>query len=151
MPVTNAASGIKAGTVAHFAASAAPAGWLKCNGATLSRATYAALWNALNPANGGAGGVGDGATTFTIPDMRGEFVRGFDDGRGVDSGRGIGTAQADAFKSHNHGVIASSGAGGGIQSVNGAAGGYSPDYVTALNGGSETRPRNVALLACIKF
>lgn len=156
MPVTNEASGIKAGTVAHFAASTAPAGWMKCNGATLSRATYAALWNAVNPANGGAGGVGDGATTFTIPDLRGEFVRGLDDGRGVDTGRAIGSAQAGQMQSHTHSMTANS-VSGSVNpqfAVTGGASGGGTATTTAQGGttnGSENRPRNVAMLACIKF
>lgn len=147
MPVTNSASAVRPGIVSHFAANAVPPGWLKCNGAAVSRASYAALFLAI----GTTYGAGDGATTFNLPDLRGEFLRGLDDGRGVDAGRAIGSAQADELKSHNHVVIASSGAGGGAQSFNGAPGGYAPDYVTANRGGSETRPRNVAMLACIKF
>ena len=89
MPVTSAASAIKAGTVAHFAANSAPAGWLKANGAAISRSAYAGLFAAI----GTTYGAGDGSSTFNVPDLRGEFLRGLDDGRGVDSGRGIGTAQ----------------------------------------------------------
>ena len=98
MPVTNASSGIRAGTVAHFAANTPPAGWLKANGATVSRTLYAALFNAI----GTTYGVGDGSTTFGLPDLRGEFVRGWDDARGIDSGRAIGTAQAQDIQGHTH-------------------------------------------------
>lgn len=153
MPVTNAASGIKAGTVAHFAASTAPSGWLKANGAAVSRTNYAALFLAI----GTTYGAGDGATTFNVPDLRGEFVRGLDDGRGVDTGRAIGSAQAHQMQSHSHtqrgrGDMSISGGGESSivnnsnisdQGTTGAAGGTS--------NGSENRPRNVALLACIKF
>lgn len=150
MPVTSNASGIKAGTVAYFAASTAPAGWLKCNGATVSRATYAALFNAI----GTTYGAGDGSTTFAIPDLRGEFVRGLDDGRGVDSGRAIGTAQSHQMQSHTH---SNGGTAGGQWSYYYTEGQYNPAYQsnTGAAGGtsnsSENRPRNVALLACIKF
>lgn len=144
MGVTSNASGVKAGTVSHFAASAAPAGWLKANGATVSRATYAALFSAI----GTTYGAGDGSTTFAVPDLRGEFVRSLDDGRGVDSGRGIGTAQTDDFKSHTHyNGISETGSGGG----RGGYGSYVYSTTVAATGGTETRPRNVAMLACIKY
>lgn len=150
MPVTSTASAIKAGTVAHFAASTAPAGWLKCNGTTVSRTTYGALFLAI----GTTYGAGDGSTTFNVPDLRGEFVRSLDDGRGVDSGRGIGTTQADDFKSHAHRMNVATNV---IQS--GANTSQITDWESPGNvggnveplGGTETRPRNVALLACIKY
>lgn len=78
------------GSVYTFAGATVPTGWLKCNGALLSRTTYAALFAVI----GTTYGAGDGSTTFALPDLRGEFVRGFDDARGVDSGRIFGSAQA---------------------------------------------------------
>lgn len=159
MPVTNAASGIKAGTIAHFAASTAPDGWLKANGAAISRTLYAALFGAI----GTTYGVGDGATTFNVPDLRGEFVRGLDDGRGVDTGRAIGTAQTDVTKDHSHWrnsdlhneyyldtqVAGTNTIGGGsyAETIRNRTGGM----YSGTNSGTETRPRNVAMLACIKF
>ncbi len=149
MPITNRNPvGPVAGTVAHFAASTAPAGWLKANGATVSRTAYAALFAAI----GTTYGVGDGATTFGVPDLRGEFLRGLDDGRGVDSARAIGSAQAGQMPSHTHsapnganssGSVDGGAAMGGSTGVTGAAGG--------TENASENRPRNVAMLACIKF
>jgi microcystin-dependent protein len=141
-------TGVPSGAVMTFAMNAAPTGWLKANGAAVSRTTYAALFSAI----GTTFGVGNGSTTFNLPDLRGEFMRGWDDGRGVDTGRVFGSAQADEFKSHTHTVptntnnfSASSG-----RVVNGA---NMPgtDPVTSATGGTETRPRNIALLACIKF
>lgn len=73
-------------------------GWLKCNGALVSRAQYAALFAAI----GTRFGAGDGSTTFGLPDLRGEFIRGWDDERGVDSGRVLGTAQVGQNASHIH-------------------------------------------------
>jgi microcystin-dependent protein len=62
-----------------------------------------AAWLAANGPTG-AFSQGDGSTTFRIPDLRGEFIRGFDDGRGADAGRGIGTFQDGQLLSHGHAV-----------------------------------------------
>jgi phage-related tail fiber protein len=86
------------GTVVHFAGSVAPTGWLACNGGAVNRVAYAALFAAI----GTTYGVGDGFTSFNVPDLRGEFIRGVDGGRGVDIGRALGSAQAAAFASHAH-------------------------------------------------
>ncbi|WP_315807492.1 phage tail protein [Pseudomonas sp. C9-3] len=87
-----------AGLVAFFARSSAPTGWLKANGAAVSRTAYAELFAAI----GTTYGEGDKFTTFNLPDLRGEFVRGWDDGRGVDGGRSFGSTQSGAVQSHNH-------------------------------------------------
>ena len=91
-------SSTPAGQVATYAMTSCPAGWIKANGAAVSRTTYAGLFAAV----GTTWGAGDGSTTFTLPDLRGEFVRGLDDGRGVDTGRTIASAQGDDNKSHTH-------------------------------------------------
>lgn len=181
-------SSLLVGSVMAFARNTAPNGWLKCNGATISRTAYASLFSAI----GTTFGSGDGSTTFTLPDLRGEFLRGWDDGRQVDASRNFGTLQVDAIKKHKHKwenltrsqIIASGatldnqdgtifdfievdsgvGGGGGIMSIGGNfnyAGGMlgwygdqmGPFYNVGPNLGSatETRPRNVALLFCIKF
>lgn len=140
-----------------------PSGYLKRNGALISRTAYADLysWASANGLivseaswsgnNWGLFGSGDGATTFRLPDFRGEFERGWDDGRGVDSGRTLGSAQTDAFKSHTHTVIAT---------VTGAAhpastGAYNcisaSGQETYATGAVETRPRNIAMMAIIKY
>ena len=137
-----------AGTVIQFAGSSAPAGYLKANGNAVSRTTYAALFAAI----GTTYGTGDGSTTFNLPDLRGEFVRGLDDGRGVDSGRALGSAQADEFKSHDHGFI-SAGNPDTFSSTAKVAGiSVGGNYLSRdfNEGGTETRPRNIALLYCIK-
>ena len=90
------------GAVEMFARSTPPEGWLKANGALLSRTTYAALFAAI----GTAFGAGDGSTTFALPDLRGVFLRGLDDGKGIDVGRTLGTAQEDGIASHTHSVAA---------------------------------------------
>lgn len=139
--------GNPAGTVIYVAMNAAPTGYIKANGAAIDRTTFAALFAAI----GTTFGAGNGTTTFNVPDLRGEFIRGWDDGRGVDSGRGIGTAQAGEIQSHTHtlpGSFFQGGSGSGI-----GAGGNATIAGASINatGGTETRPRNVALLACIKF
>lgn len=87
-----------AGLIAHFARNSAPAGWLKANGSAISRSAYADLYAAL----GTVFGPGDGFTTFNLPDLRGEFIRGWDDARGVDGGRAFGSSQAGSIQSHAH-------------------------------------------------
>lgn len=86
------------GTITYFPGQTIPAGFVKANGAALSRVTYADLFAVL----GTDYGVGDGVTTFNVPDLRGEFIRGHDDGRGVDAGRALGSVQTDEFKEHLH-------------------------------------------------
>jgi microcystin-dependent protein len=133
------------GAVAFFGLNTAPAGWLKANGALVSRTTYASLFAVI----GTTYGAGDSSTTFALPDMRGEFPRGWSDGRAVDTGRVFGSAQAQAIQSHTHTSRGSVGTGGQQAFVQGSDT-FSISGVQAT-GGAETRPRNVALLACIKF
>jgi microcystin-dependent protein len=97
-------------------------------------------------------GVGDGSTTFNVPEMRGRVPRGWDNGANVDTGRVFGSYQADAYPSHNHslpgaGSFFTTAAGGGsITLANWSAGS------TGLSGsGSETRVKSTALLACVKY
>lgn len=138
-----AAGGLPSGSVSFFASNTAPSGYLKANGAAVSRTAYASLFAVIGTTFGG----GDGVTTFTLPDLRGEFLRGWDDSRGVDSGRVFGSSQADDFKSHTHEVLVNSGqlgAGGGSNYLG-------QPNLSGATGGTETRPRNVALLACIKY
>lgn len=146
--VRQGGAGQQAGEVCYFARNTAPTGFLKANGAAVSRTTYSALFAAI----GTTFGVGDGSTTFNLPDMRGEFPRGWDDARGVDSGRVFGSAQADDFKSHTHTQQANAAGGAGSGNVSGSANtNNSNGGQTLATGGTETRPRNIALLACIKF
>lgn len=84
------ARAVPAGVCVPFGGEKAPAGWLSCNGAAVSRTAYAQLFDAI----GTIYGEGDGSSTFNLPDMRGEFLRGLDEGRGVDVGRVIGSYQA---------------------------------------------------------
>jgi phage-related tail fiber protein len=136
-----------AGNVAFSARSTPPTGWLAANGAAVSRTVYASLFAAI----GTTYGVGDGSATFNLPDLRGEFIRGLDSGRGVDVGRLLGSAQADSLKSHTHAIGAGPYTTHGF--IAGGGDGFSTSFTstTGATGGSETRPRNVALLAIIKY
>lgn len=160
MPITLPRAAVRAGTVAHFAAATPPTGWLACNGAAVPRSLYGALFLAI----GTTYGVGDGSTTFNLPDLRGEFIRGHDGGRGIDNGRAFGSAQTDAMQGHWHDPdqsMGTSSAGGGAtawQNGSGAALHFSrvrQPITDGVNGAprtaAENRPRNVAMLACIKF
>lgn len=125
-----------------------PDGWLKLNGQVVSRTTYAALFALLGTTHG----AGDGSTTFQLPDYRGEFLRGWDDERGVDSGRALGTFQADMFKSHTHDMGSEAGGAGNFATPVDSSGTDETQTgnPTQPTGGSETRPRNMAVLWLIK-
>ena len=137
------------GAVVVHAKSAVPPGYLTCNGGAVSRTTYSDLFSEISTTFG----AGDGSTTFNVPDLRGEFLRGWDDGRGVDTGRGFGSWQNGAIEAHTHGYDRID-AGSGDTRTNigaGTAWWVRNNTATAITGGSETRPRNVALLPCIKY
>ena len=78
----SAAQAAPPGTIVAFGGSTIPTGWLLCDGSPVSRATYAALFQAIGTAHG----LGDTTTTFNLPDYRGTFLRGQDRGRGKDPG-----------------------------------------------------------------
>jgi microcystin-dependent protein len=135
-----------------YGGATAPSGYLECNGAAVSRSTYSALFTAI----GSTYGSGDGSTTFNLPDLRGEFVRGWDHGKGTDSGRVRGSNQSGAIESHTHTLHVydradtdSLGSGGGGDNTVASASSGVSGYIDAT-GGSETRPRNVALMFIIK-
>lgn len=155
------------GAVYTFAGATVPTGWLKCNGALLSRTTYASLFAVI----GTTYGAGDGSTTFALPDLRGEFVRGADDGRGVDAGRVFGSAQSDAVQAWTATMTLQraqvnsteiySGAisvGATSGSSTGPGGAWSASVMTIGPGvnstartAAESRPRNVAMHYIIKY
>ena len=142
-----------AGVVMAFGGSTAPTGWLECDGSAVSRSTYSDLFSAI----GTNFGVGDGSITFNLPDTRGEFIRGWDNGRGADpdatsranGGDVVGSTQSDELKSHTH-------TGGYFRQYTATTsdlGSGSQAYLeqnTGATGGSETRPRNVAMMYIIK-
>jgi len=157
------------GCITHFAASTAPTGYLECNGSSVSRATYADLFLVIGTLYGSVD-----STHFTLPDLRGEFIRGWDHGKGVDSGRTFGSKQLWATESHNHYLPTTTGTTGSTWGIPDSVWGqtainYQPrvGYAATTYPNStymdvpsevgsqgifdeETRPRNVALLPCIK-
>ena len=143
------------GAIVYHAKSAAPAGYLKANGGAVSRTTYADLFAEI----GTTFGVGDGSTTFNLPELRGEFPRGWDDSRGVDSGRAFGSAQAQQLLDHTHNPGGSNGywvdaPGLGVINIGGTTlniNRLSNTGTVTSGSGTENRVRNVALLACIKY
>lgn len=88
------------GTIIQFAATTPPAGFLECNGDAISRSTYANLFAII----GTTFGAGDTTTTFNLPDMRGYFPRGWDNGAGRDPARAFGSSQQDQFQTHAHSI-----------------------------------------------
>ena len=76
------------GTVVAFAGSTPPPGWLLCNGSAVTRTQYSTLFAAIGTAHG----IGNGSTTFNLPDYRGRFLRGKDGGVGRDPDRATRTA-----------------------------------------------------------
>jgi microcystin-dependent protein len=74
--------GIPSGVVFPFAGTTAPYGYLICDGSAISRSDYPALFVSLG--SGTLHGVGDGSTTFNLPDYRGKFMRGLDGTAGND-------------------------------------------------------------------
>jgi hypothetical protein len=153
-----------AGAIMYFAMDAAPVGWLKANGAVVSRTLYANLFAAI----GIRFGAGDGKTTFNLPDLRGYFLRTWDDGKNIDSGRILGSEQGDAIrniKGYCSGgqVYFDSFTGpffdnGKRDAVDANAQGkinmtddISFDASRVVPTANENRPKNIALLACIKI
>jgi microcystin-dependent protein len=141
------------GMVTYCAGATPPPGWLECNGQLVNRIIYADLFAYI----GTTYGSGDGVNTFALPDLRGEFIRGWDNGRNVDLGRTFGSFQNHALENHNHQFNYLTTGGGGtlntqtvfvdtLATNTAAIGG-----VQLANTATETRPRNVAMLPIIKF
>lgn len=152
-----AGSAMPVGVPVPWPLATAPAGWLKCNGAAFTASQYPNLAQAY--------------PTLKLPDLRGEFIRGWDDGRGVDTGRGLLSAQGGMSFDHRHWLPTTNGTGGdGAMTAvfidGNSAMAYYPDGTNEYNPnpstgtllqtytakaalgsamfGSETRPRNVA-------
>ena len=166
------------GAIMAFAMSTPPAGWLECYGAAILISTYPTLASAIycgdtnnatalwgykctNPANP-TGSRNTSGQYIVIPDLRGEFIRGWDHGRGVDSGRSFGSFQDDAFQGHYHNLRQGTSVQGGTNNtiISAQTQAYIVNSVVdpitdGVHGtpkiASETRPRNIALMYCIKY
>jgi len=171
------------GTVAYFGRSSVPKGWLECNGASLIRNDFIDLFNIIGTTYGSVD-----ANSFNLPDLRGEFIRCWDNGRGVDKyptyTYGGSTTESNRQFDSNVQSYATKTISGSVAYVsetwayNGSAygvfrkpqyGGYgqglTPSSTDDSAGGAvyfdssrvinsslgETRPRNVVLIACIKY
>lgn len=160
---TALAAAVASGTVTMWPVASAPAGYLLCDGTAYSRTTYPALFTIL----GTLYGVGDGSTTFNIPDYRGYFLRGLDNGRGIDTGRTMGTIQADALGTHTHtitddghthDVTASKQTGTSLGGPNNNTGtnftfattSSTTGIIINATGDVETRPKNISINFVIK-
>lgn len=157
--VANALSGyslIPPGTINYLATSSVPYGWLEANGDFKPIADYTNLYNAIG--NTFAFGA-TSAAHFKLPDLRGQFIRGWDHGRSLnnsnlsgDYNRTFGSFQGDALQTHDHTYYNWYGLGSDGP-LNGGQG--AENSTTGLPNGArtspyETRPRNTALLVCIK-
>ena len=159
--LTTIASSVPVGAVMAFAMTAVPSGWLKCNGASYYglSGTYSDLFDLINYTYGNAGGG-----NFKVPDLRGEFIRGWADNRaGIpDSGRSMNDPQTDAFKEHKHLIpwgehwSSATYAPWGVSGSQNQKGSGDTDtdnyrYYSEPVGNTETRPRNIAMQYCIKY
>lgn len=152
-------SALPVGAMVPFPKGTVPAGFLEVDGSVQSIATFpdlaAYLGSTFNRGDEGAG-------NFRLPESRGEFLRGWDHGRGVDSGRGVGSLQGQDMQAHKHRTVvaftdpavAAAALDGTEPTTSVATQGYSSTTafrsLTGLTGGTETRPRNLAVMWCIK-
>ena len=150
----SAANGVPVGTIISFGGNTIPAGYLECNGEPKLITDYPALANVLGDF------WGPSSSTFTLPDLRGYFLRGVSGTSGNDpdvSGRigngganAVGSKQTDAFKTHTH-TESKQTTGAGVD-----VGGYNWNVhqttgETAATGGNETRPKNAYVRYIIKY
>lgn len=153
-------SALPVGSMVAFPVDKVPVGFLEIDGSVKSASAYPDLAKFL----GAAFNKGDeGAGNFRLPESRGEFLRGWDHGRGIDPGRGIGSWSSDALQGHSHelrgrtGVISESSNGPFVSNKAGDTI-LAPTVSAPINDGvngeprvaSETRPRSIAVMWCIK-
>ena len=156
---------VPVGTIIALAGSTPPAGYLECDGSALSRATYAALFAVLGTTYNQ---TTDAAAKFRLPDLRGEFIRGWDHGRNVDKDRAIGSSQKatrvykrnyypngwrNAMFGRDH--LASADIDGAVEAISAGTTNRAGAGATGLTDGKvdgvRVRPRNVALMYAIRY
>jgi microcystin-dependent protein/aspartate 1-decarboxylase len=142
-----------AGTIIATGSLTPPSGYLYCDGTAISRTDYAELFAAI----GTTYGIGNGTTTFNIPDLRGIFARGAGTNpSNASNTTTIGTRQLDDFKGHTHtpnggGEFIMTGGIGTNQNWVGGGASFNRAGVTGSTGGTETRPANVGVAYHICF
>lgn len=143
------------GSILAFGGETAPEGWVLCDGSMLDRTQYASLFAAIGTAHG----EGDGSTTFHVPDYRGRFLRGVDNGAGRDADAGsrtaantggntgdaVGAVQGDAMRNFTGSTDGSNGSGARGYMINGTRGvirstqsGVGRDYASGGTNGFAT-------------
>lgn len=160
----SAISSALTGSVVAYVSETVPSGYFECDGSDVSRTTYAELFAIIGTNYGDGSDTGSG-THFTLPDLQGQFLRGWDNSAGTDPDAAdrtanntggdtadhVGSEQADAFKSHIHDFD---------YKANGAASGTDDGEIegtpntthdTNATGGNETRPKNVYVMYIIKY
>jgi len=162
--ILNVANILPVGSVMGWATATPPTGFLECDGAAVSRATYSDLFGVLAETYG----AGDGSTTFNLPDYRGKFLRGWDHGATNDpdalartdrgdttTGDAVGTNQLGETAAHTHGVDTYGYGGADIHSriSSNDTGGtlYADEAITNSTGGNETRPLNINIMHIIRY
>lgn len=149
------------GNVVMWPTATPPTNYLECDGTAVSRVTYANLFAVISTLYG----VGDGSTTFNIPNYQGVFMRGFDNGAAVDpdaatrtdrgdttGGDVVGSRQAENTAAHVHSInTVSAVTGGAVAGFHYGTNADVADQDTASTVGSETRPVNVSIMFCIRF
>lgn len=153
---------VPAGAISYFAMPNPPTGWLVADGSPVPRDQYKDLFAVI----GTFYGAGDGKTTFNIPDLRGEFIRSWDAGRGVDKNRMFGSWQTGTPISHDDEALPE---WFDVVAMSYSARSFGDEWVGQLPVAftsqpytykvaadrpqffTMTRPRNIALLCCIKY
>lgn len=165
-----------AGSVVLFDMEDPPPGFLRANGASVSRTKYARLFRKIGTRHGS-----NSPATFNLPEVRGEFIRCWDDGRGIDPGRVLGSWQDSQNLHHDHDVVIQPGGEhdheievprdlgsphtetekdaflgdqieeGTVSIRTSKAPDHTHEVTVSSSGGNEARSRNVAFLACIRY
>lgn len=141
------------GEIKSFAFSAVPTGYLVCNGQAVSRTTYADLFAAV----GVVFGPGNGTTTFNIPDLRGQFLRGWSNLGPIDGSRVLGSTQVATNIGEYTGIVGASenvipiGNPDSLVSGSSVTHGTAAGSVLSSKNIYSIRPDNVAVLFAIKY